>query len=227
MYTLSLWASRHQWQARVVIVLASLILYLVAWLCGALLAAFETYISATWTSFFLFTGLGCMVLYPKRYTKAYHSYVFRKVLDTILTFCSVMLLFCFSNQQENTQRPDSFPPHFVNATHAARHYFPVKPVVKPQKQVLRKYIRTIKAYMSKASKKQNTALVILTVLLGIGLGLIVAMLSCSIACNGSGVAAGFVLTFGLTGIFFLCRNIIRNIRHPKKKEPANPPAVSL
>jgi hypothetical protein len=70
-------------------------------------------------------------------------------------------------------------------------------------------------------------LVILTVLLGIGLGLIVAMLSCSIACNGSGVAAGLVLTLGLTGIFFLCRNIIRNIRDPKKKEATEPPASSL
>ena len=226
MYTLSLWASRHQWQARVIIVVASLILYLGAWLCGALLAAFDLHLSSVWTLSLLSAGLFCMILYPKQRSKAYYSFVYRKMLDTVLTFSSVLLILCFSNQ-EGTGTVPSLQSRFVTKAQAAYHPVPVKPAIKQQKQLFRKYIRMIKAYTNKASSKQNTALVILTVLLGIGLGLIVAMLSCSIACNGSGVAAGLVLTLGLTGIFFLCRNIIRNIRHPKKKEAADPPAGSL
>jgi len=228
MYTLSLWASRNKWQARIIIIAASIILYLGAWFGGSLMASYETYWSSSWTSTFLITGLCCMVLYPRRNSKAHYSYTYRKALDTILTFSSVMLLFCFSNQQESSHRTASFQPPFANVTHAAYHNTPVKPAIKQQKQLLRKYIRTVKAYMDKASRKQNTGLVILVVLLGIGLGMIVAMLSCSIACNGSGVAAALVMALGVTGIFFLCRSLIRGITtKPKKATPKTSAEPSL
>jgi O-antigen/teichoic acid export membrane protein len=224
MYVLSCWAQRHQWLARIIIVLASCLLFFIAWIAGGILELSGYVLSPLWLWGLLIISLTAITFYPSYRQQKKVTYAYRKGLDTLLTLCSCCIILCFSNQSSKNVTHQAYHQNYLYPAAAAFHKPPVKPSLKQQKQWLKKWVRTAKAYYKMANKKERAGLIILAVLLGLVLTFLVVALSCSVACNGSAVAALAVLLLGLTGIFFLIRGIIRSIKNPKKDR--NPKPVS-
>jgi hypothetical protein len=222
MYVLSCWAQRHKWLARIIIIIASCLLFLIAWIVGGVMELSGYNLSSIWLWALLVVGLGTMAVYPhSKLQRKSVSYTYRKTFDAILTCCSICIIVCISNQPQR-MGPSPTYQSFVSTAHAAYHKPPVKPNLKQQKQFLKKWIKIAKAHWKQANDQQKTGMVVLAVILGLLLGFGVSALSCSIACNGSAVAALAVLLLGLTGVFFLCRAIIKGSRSPKKKPVPEP-----
>lgn len=140
-----------------------------------------------------------------------------------LAILSAVTWFYYSNQPANslTQLQGSLPTRVVAgnaASHQKAFKFPglkTAPVAKPvanAKQLLREFKQLRKG----GSSNQGLAIVGMVVA-AIALGFLVAVLACSIACNGSGALAIIV---GVGGLALIIWGLIKAIRAIKRKQNA-------
>lgn len=226
MKQVSIWASRHKWPARILIVLLYFLLNICGFFAGSLLQSTGVQPGIFFIDFIFIVILAAYLFYPEK-----ASYYKRKFFDgtmLVSTFCTI----CFYGTQINNS---SFLLPFSNSSAAttttytaaserAEKTLKIVPGKKLTKKEFRKQIR--QALKAKDAEKtgQKIILIVLTILLAAVVLYLLLALSCSIACSGSEALAVLVLVLGAFGVVFGAIKIIQRInRGPKKKEsPALP-----
>lgn len=226
MHNLSLWASRHFWLARLLIIGAYVVITRLAFFIGSTLQLLDISLPLL-----LFYGsvaafIAVFIMYPdKLYSQHFRNfYVYRKTCDSILLATTFLFMVCIGN------RPESLL-HVATAPAAAAIPNTVKPVEgsniqpvhgklskKALKQAFVKKLKQLRRAYKDTSTGGKVALIILAVVVALVLLYLVAALSCSIACSG---AEGAAIVVGILGggavIFFLIRVIRRIVNGPRNK----------
>ena len=247
MYQLSLWARRHVWPARILIVLCYVVLNFTGWLLGEQLTLNGIHLSQT--HFYIGTALVLtgFFAYPSKSSKRVlkHFYRFQKSCDALLVSGTFVLIVCLSQPQSlpqpwmgfsaqaTTVKPANLPPAkakpsvFRKAANVAIQWLGVDKAI--QKKI-QKNAQKLMAEYKRSSTGGKVALIFLTILVAAALGILVLSWSCSLSCNGSDAAAILVGVLGMGLIIFLSVKVIQRItRGPKPKDPVTPepPAATL
>lgn len=238
MYRLSLWGRQNVWTARILIVVSYLLLNVLGWALGEQLALNGMYLSTP--HFYAGTALVLVAFfaYPSKSRKRdyKHFYRFQKTCDGVLVAGTFVLIVCLA-------QPQSLPQPWMGLQAGATEVVPTPPVkgTVQKKSIFRKvangalqWLGVDKAIQKKIQKNAQRllyeykrsstggkiALIVLTVLVAVALGILVLGLSCSLSCNGSDAAAILVGVLGLGLIVFLSVKVIQRItRGPKPKDP--------
>lgn len=235
MKAISFWAKYNPWKARTIIVLLHIILTAIACWIGIEVFSFGITFPAFLLYFFVMAFISAAAFYPSVKKK---NYLRQKACDFTLaasTFCMIVSL--SNNRTVSTT--------IFNTTHASSHT-PVtagkeKPtaqeilaslkdrdkstLTKTEKRILKKEFKDqIKIY-AKAKLTGNkkaagdAGLIILAIVAALGLLSLLAVLSCSVSCNGSEGAAIVIAVLGSAAIILGLILVIKRInRGPKEKE---------
>ena len=205
MMSLSLWAARNKWTARIILIISYLLLIGMAILVSDLLSETKTVLPGFLFSSAILVYLIAAAMYPSKKEKRYKNYYFRKACDLMLVSCSLLMIICTGYLKSQTSSSS------LSVVSAASNETASELVKKKKKSIKKEQIKKIKALYKelKAAYKNGpkgtkALLIILTVIVGIGLLLLVLAASCSLACSGMGGASVLVGVLG-TGlvIFFL------------------------
>jgi hypothetical protein len=220
MRKISSWAKQHPFSARVMIVALYFPLNILGIIAGYFLADEGVFLPAA----FFYSVLFLFLLAVVHYKKAGYYYA-RKLADFTLGFFTFLMICFYGNLRNSPPAPAPFN-HATGAMHLVNTIQSVtveqddatnKDTKKQQKQVFKK--------KKKISKGWKVVLIILTISGAIGLLILLAALSCSLACNGAEGLAFAVGILGTVGILFLAYRIIRRIskgpRKPKEDATGN------
>lgn len=222
MKTLSQWARCHPRTTIFIIILLHIVAGFNALVLGILLSL-EEWIAPRWlVLLFVHLFFLAYILYPSRKGNRWsipYSYVRQKVLDfTLILAASLTIAFGLSRlwiSPANEIAPAKA--HFINYEPASEKQIEsskrisrLKVSAKTQKirKQVRKNLREIRKTLKKQQnrKKRNWTrflLIFFGSLITLGLALLLAGLSCSIACSGQGGLALIVLIGGLAGLVWL------------------------
>ena len=236
MKKISIWAARHRLASQLILVLIHLLLIGIA-----LKLALELYVLDWQVPAFLFwltiTGyVSCILFYPfKKHKRGLwkHSYSRQKSFDFLMVVSSFLIILITSNQVMFNLTAESNVNLNARATFISYSSGMMnettelsKKEIRKKRKALRKRFRKvlkekllqIKKIKKEEGQKDNSVdkifLFLLLILLAAGLSLLVVMGACSLACNGAGAGAMFLLLFGtaaiVIGMFFGIRAIFRN-----------------
>ncbi len=241
MKKISLWANRHPWTSRIIIIVSFLVLNVLGFTTGWLLLDSGIYLPfMALLSFALIYATG-FIFYPfknknGKYRMTVSVYIRQKTCGMLLAGSAFFMCIYAGNQREILFR-SSFP--FSQAV-AGNTIIPVKSPVKTyktipafyksmkddhgkmlswkeRKKLLKEQVKAIK-HTREISNGGKTALIILSILVALGLIGLVAALSCNLSCEGSGAAAVIVGIGGTGLIIFLLFLAIRGILGKKKNK---------
>ncbi len=244
MKKVSYWAKASPIKARYLLVFLYLVTILNAVMLGVLFFIFDMQIPNYMTVVSLLLFGFSFVTYPVSQNDKYWNHVFyikRKSADFILVFSSfLMLSFSVSGYLDNNITYDAeltmveSPPIATFVVYGVGDGKQNKNLNKAprtkQKRKLRKQKRKQMWKTLKEGRKQlkeedldglKVFLIMLIILIGVGLGYLMAVLSCNVACTsglGMGVLVG-VLGYGfiIGGLIVLCRKIVNWKRKRKKR----------
>ncbi|HUR65019.1 MAG TPA: hypothetical protein VMZ03_01610 [Chitinophagaceae bacterium] len=241
MKELSLWAKEHVLSARIIIILSSFLLAALGIVTGLLLRDMQVSIPALALIFFSLTFITGILFYPRKKTNRRRiPYRRQKTCDTLLTgSVFLMILFLGNHPRQILNYSSPFVP--ASASHSSlpkdssfKTYKTVAAFTasmkdkdgklrkwKERKKMLKEQVRAIK-HAKEPSDGGKVALIALSVLVALGLIYLVAALSCSISCGGSGALAVIVAIGGTALVVFLLVVVIRRILGKKKRETRNP-----
>lgn len=240
MKSISRWAHRHKWPARILVIICFLTLYTLGYITGKLLNQLEV----TLTIVFLFTTAGFyfifQLLYPYKSSRegsATNSYYRRKRLDLLMALSVFLFMVYLGNQPDQVFRGipgisnpvygSSLPVKDSNmrtyktaeefsATMKDEHGKLLK--WKARKKLLKAQIKAINS--SSMSEAGQIALILLSVIVALGVMAGFAALACGLACNDQGFLALLLLLGGGVLVGWLLVKVIRSIT--RKKRPAEP-----
>lgn len=232
MKKLSSWGFYHPRIARCLMVLIKIVMILLAWYIGNILQLADIYF--TTDSFYIIAIciLPGVLLYPnEKRKKVYFErsyYIHQKLCDGIITFFSFSAFIILFNTNFSLDPAYGAKPIYRYGETTAQNYVNNSPgnggkkmSEKKSKAAKRSFIKQIKQISSLAKKgnKEQISLIlemVFAITLGACLGIIVAALSCSLACSGNELAALLVLIFGAgavaTGLITWIRSIIKRKR---------------
>lgn len=243
MKKISVWAKLHPGIAQGVIIACHLLLFILATFIGNAASNAGLFISPYWLAFTGTLFLAAFFYYPRNQNKRalIRNYWRRKTCDFLIIFGGFIML-CISINHLNMQVTTATR---LNATSINFSILPVKRLTateilatgKKGNQLSRQEKKTLKMelkYQVKAwtaaqrngnvSAKNNSALVILAIIGALGLGFLLMMLVCTIACGGAEGAAVGVAIIGLAGIIWLTVFLIKRITHPRYPKEKDPPS---
>jgi hypothetical protein len=240
MYTISLWASRHLWYARILIVVGFLLLTELALFIGSTLQLLQVSLPMSFFYAAIAVFLAVFLLYPyKKYGHWFaNSYRYQKTCDSVLLVTTFVLLTYVGNRPEavlqlTTAQATAAVPNTIPAVHptikngAERMQSVLQKVSKKAlKQGLYKKVKQLRKAYKKTSNGGKIGLIVLTVVIAFLLLSAIAALSCSISCSGAeGLAIAILLVGSALVVFFFVRMVRRIIKGPKKK-PDETPALT-
>jgi hypothetical protein len=241
MKKISLWATRHKWQARILIVVSFLLLNILGFYTGMRLS--DTGVSLP-VGFILANGLlyiGVFILYPFRNKRKTISYFRQKGYDLVLASSTFLMIVFLGNHPDQLFRYSptlnaalsksntSLPGDSLTSSYKSLNEFTASMKNengkllkwKERKKLLKAQINAIKN-SSEPSSGGKVALIILSVLVAAGLLYGVAALACSLSCGGSDAAAVVVGIGGAALVIFLLILAIKAILGKKKKGKITP-----
>ncbi len=235
MKKISLWASKHPWQSRFLIVLIYLALNFIGLVAGDVLFSSHLIIPADSIYVTSIIFLLAILLYPQKKNKHRYTnfYKRQKLTDFILASTSFLLIISFGNHYNTTHPLTNSPFHSLYAIANSpvpatvlpfKHFTKEKPVIKKKKgiknlkQKLRDNIRLLRKEYKSSTNGEKTALIVLAILVAAGLLLLLAALACNISCAGSEGAAVVVALLGTGLIIFLLVRVIKRLKRGKAKE---------
>lgn len=198
MHTISFWASRNIWPARLLLAMLHIVLVLLAWILSNLLTgsfSFSLLLSAL--PFLLVVGW---------YLVASRSN--RKRFHLLVSTGSFWLVLCFFQSGGSLQHA-LIGGIAVQEVQASK----TEDLSAVKKKVKRSFFKRITS-----DKTGRTILTILTILGAILLLFLVAVLSCSIACSGAEALALLVGLAGLAGVIVLTRLVLRRIKFGRRQK---------
>lgn len=236
MRKISLWAKHNPWTARIIIVLCYLPINVSGILTGDLLFDFGLRLSDVflWAVIVLF--MIAVFNYPsliKQKNQSINSgYNRRKAADMALIVCTYLMICCTGNQLNNKilfQSGLSGMASYTSRTtnDIAASTSPVlrkgesSPVKANKKEVRKKwkhYIKEVRKLYKSANDGEKALLIALSILAAVGLFLLLATLSCSIACGGAEGLAYVVFFGGTIAIVFGLVKVIKRIVRGRPKE---------
>lgn len=207
MKTVSQWARRHPWYARLIIGVGHSYLFIVATAYGISLAhkGFvipRPFLLATFLAFMVLT-----ILYPSKKlipSKRALHYRATRLMHLALVVTGFCMVLCTVNLEESA---DLKPMDTIQVVPIVYH-LPSKKEVRLERRSLRKALRaSVRSMLYKADKKMPVFIKVILSLLILG-GMILLFyglvaLSCSIACSGAEGVAIFVLVAGAGLIVWL------------------------
>lgn len=240
MKKLSVWASRHKWPARILLILSLQLLNLAGIITGILLKDLGVFLPAF--SFFLVTLLffAGLFFYPAKQEKRLFApgIFFRrqKICDGILALSAFGMFLCISNDKtpfstyfgQYGSAAASIPAVYKDSTgNTFRMLVTFAKSMKDEngkmlkwkerKKLLKTQLSIIKK-STELSAGAKTGLTILCVLVAIGLILLALGLACDLSCNGHDGAAVLVSVGGTALVIFLFIVAIRAIYPGKRKK---------
>jgi hypothetical protein len=240
MKKISIWAKNHKWPARIVIIVSYLLLTVIGFKTGNLLAELGIFISSIGLFVFASIYFCGFILYPSKEKrsgkKATSFYIRQKSCDLMLaasTFC--MLVYIGNRPEVLSQQYQSLNATVITKPAStkdsiSKNYKSIKDFNtsmqdengnmlkwKERKKLLKQQVKEIKK-ANDLSKGEKTLLVILSALVAAGLLILVASASCSLSCNGSEGAAALVAIGGTAVVIILLVIVIRAINGKKKRK---------
>lgn len=225
MRKISVWAYRHKWAARCLLVIIHLLLIVLAWTAGSFLLAMNYTIPILFV-YAMITAycIGCCFYPLHNNRKQYRNfYRLQKTCDGILASASFLLVLSAANYQNTGGSP-----FYLSAIASVRPAvsFNVEKPIKPTatkfsflqkiKQKLGEKILKLRMHFKKASEGEKILLIILAVLATMLLLFGVLSLSCSISCSGSDALAVIVGILGTALAIFILVKMIRAINKKYK-----------
>lgn len=240
MKKLSVWASRHKWPARILLILGLQLLNLTGIAMGVLLKDLGILIPASGffvVTLFFFSGL---FFYPNKKEKPFFApgiyYRRQKICDGILAFSAFGMFLCISNDKTPYR---TYFSHYgsaaasVPAVYKDSSGYAFRMLVsfaksmqdengkmlkwKERKKLLKTRLSEIRQ-STELSNGAKVGLTILCVLIAIGLIFLALSLACNLSCNGHDGAAVLVGVGGSALVIFLFFVAIRAIYPGKRKK---------
>ncbi|MFM7839918.1 MAG: hypothetical protein ACKO6K_10145 [Chitinophagaceae bacterium] len=245
--TLSKWAHTHLWTARLVIVVAHLLLIILALFIGWQLQLLNINIP----SVVLFSSIAIYLMafaaYPRQSERGTRwdkttFYIRQKACDAIILSTTVLMIVQLSNEYTRTGRFNllqgwqttayaSFP-----VVGKIERNKTVLPLVHPkntsatnsklswreQRKQIRENWRKVKAYLKKTDSSDRAGLTFLSILGVFALLSLLALLVCSLGCNGQEGAAIAVGVLGTAGVIALFILLMKRIYKKDPDPPAQP-----
>lgn len=239
MKQLSVWARNHKWKARIVMVIAWLILTALAIIIGTTLVGLNIELPSTVLLITVALFLAAIFYYPSRSQKSFYGadlfYKKQKSCDLLLAVCSFCMILYATNKPGtlfqrygNLYAATIFEPSVLKDS-TSKTYRSIKDFSasmknedgkmlkwKERKKLLKQQVKAIKR-SGDMTRGEKTLLTVLSVLVALGLLLLVATLACNLSCNGSGAAAVIVGIGGAGLVVFLLVLALRGIQGKKKK----------
>jgi hypothetical protein len=237
MRKISYWARRHKWHARILIILAFVLLNYVGLQLGFLLHDMK--IAVRGFSFFVILYFAGLVLYPFKFMRSWMSsskyYVRQKLCDALLITSTFLMIVFIGNHSDETlfmqeAQATVVVPSDLPKDSTIKSYKTIAAFAasmkdkngktlkwKERKKLLKEQIRAVKK-ADDLSKGAKTALIILSVLVAALLEMLVLGLACNLSCSGSDAAAIFVGLGGTALVIFLTILVIRGITNKKKNK---------
>jgi hypothetical protein len=249
MRKISIWAKRHQWSARIIIIASFVILNVLGFTTGLLLKEAGIFLPLAAILFFACLYATGFIAYPiknknGKNSKLKVSYVRQKTCDILLAGSTYLMIVYSGNHKEILfQHPFPFSQAIASNTilpkdSTVKTYKSIAAFAasmkdengnylkwKERKKLLKEQIRAIKN-SNEPSAGGKIALIILSVLVAILLIGLIASLACSLSCGGSDVLAVIVGIGGTALVIFLLIRVIRGINRKKIKEQEKVPAVN-
>ncbi len=243
MRKISWWAKQNPWKARVTIaILYVLITASALYMAGNLLAL--SIQASGWLLFAalaLFAGGALYYPYKKRrntYPPTFNFYARQKTCDWMLAFSAFLLVGFIGNTSGNpfffsgiikgaSTGSISLAPVPVPAKEGKKSSVTFKPTKSERKALLKELKKLLRQSLHDQrerdiNKGTRVSLLILSIIGGVVLSMLLATISCSLACSGADTLAILVLAFGTAAIVGLLVLTIRGIyhRYPKVLVPA-------
>jgi ABC-type multidrug transport system fused ATPase/permease subunit len=218
---ISYWGKDHPTLTRLILILLNGILCILALALGLLAFLYEVEIPGSVK--YILAGLAVLslLIYPSKYANIHfikYSYWRRKRMDFILSFLGFLLLATLFNgflseasklnqepayAQQVVYKPKTFKEKWkqkVNGFPMVKEYRAFKKQIKQEARLLQKELKVSN------QNDESWKAIVLTLLILIGAylaGSLIALLACSLACNGSEALALIVLVFGWLAVIYL------------------------
>jgi hypothetical protein len=237
MNVLSLWAKKHVWPARLLIILLHMVLIAIA-LYWAFLATENKWTVSADLLYVLIGVYGALFLVYQSKPHWKKLYWYRILMHTSMAVVSFLLVFLYAATLNkvvpaNNVRAASVIDPVLGSTYKYAEAEKllqqmkngeVKKLSKAERKLLRSEFKyQVKRYTAAKSSGQKdeagkAGLIILTIVVAIAAVLGVGSISCSLSCNGNDGAAVAVAVLGTALIIFL---VVLAIRGIKKRKPTN------
>jgi hypothetical protein len=224
MKSVSYWASRHLWPARLLLVAGQVLLTLLAIFVGKSLAQLDIVLPFYLIYLLVPPFALAWILHPGG--SGHKTFSRRKWCEGTVAGIGFLVIVCMCSQPlpalnrlapawSNT--PAAYP---VTIQKIEQHAVDKKPVLKKGKvrQKLADNIQVIRKLYRQGPRGVKYALIIFSVVVALGLVSLLSALSCTIACNGSETLALFVFLLGSTLVIFLTIRVIKAIQRKYLKE---------
>jgi uncharacterized membrane protein HdeD (DUF308 family) len=246
MRKLSFWAKNHPSSARIVIVIAHILLIILGITLGNQFSRAGTQFSPLWIYFFILLFITISILYPFKETprRTKWFYAKQKSCDFIAALCGFCLVFCLTNQ---LNQPDTLFGR-ANAVVSLKDPLYKNPAAekilndfkngektvfsKKEKRIIKEEFKYQLKQYAKAKLTGNkergdqVGLIILSCIAAVGLLFLLASLACTLSCNGSDAAAIIVFVIGTAAIIWGLIAVIRSIKRKSQKSQKNASADS-
>jgi hypothetical protein len=230
------WASRHIFAARVLIIVFQIVVALLAIILANQLSEQNIHFTLPWMYIAITLFIVLFISYPRTISNPRTHFGKQKTFDFLLVaigFFLVTLLTDQLNQPFNSSSPVNAatfvknPPAYKNPE-AEKLLTAFKSGEKTkftarEKRILKKEFKyQLKTYALEKITGNNsdatqTALIILTIVVAVGLFLLIASLACEVSCSGSDAGAILIVVLGTAGIVWATLAIIRAINRGAEK----------
>ena len=238
MIKISLWASRHIWTTRFIILIIYILLNGLALLLGDVLNASGIQLNSAFLLICVLLTLTGVFIYPTHNKKFSSKPLYRlhKTADIILG-TATFLFVVFAGNQFSTTRivnnnvnaagivtivPVNTSTYSEPEPKASEKILPApeknkKLSFKQWKKQMRESIKEIRKLYRDENNGKRVALMTVSIVVAVILILALAALSCEIACSGAEALAAVLFIVGTTGIVFGLVRIIKSINKKYKK----------
>ena len=245
--TLSKWAHDHLWTARLLVVIAHLLLIPLSLFIGWELHLLNIHIAGTVLFGSVAVYLMAFAAYPHRSERGIRwnkktFYIRQKTCDAIILGTTVLMIVQLSNEYARTGRFNllqgwqttayaSLPVKgkierkktFLSLVHPKNTSSTSSRLSwREQRKLIRENWRKVKEYIKKTDSDDRVSLTLLSILGALALLFLLMMLVCNLSCSGqegAAIAVGVLGTAGIIALFiFLMKRI--NKKHPTA--PAQP-----
>lgn len=242
MKKISLWASQHVWQARLLIAVLHVVLITLALTMGILMYMEDIRVPGRVMVITQVVAVLAFILYPVRKRAGYlirYSYRMQKRFDIVLLLCGAVLFAGWSNHLafEPLAR-HQITPHARTVVHRTdmpsaskdrrQERKELRSQLRTWKEEIKQELKSIKNYRLRHHEVKRQGFGLKTLgMLGVILAGIVALrwisaLSCSLSCSGYGAAGALVFIVGIIAIVLISVLAIRLIEGQRRQSIPEP-----
>lgn len=215
MKSISYWASRHLWPARLLLVAIFVLLNLLAVFVGKSLSLLQVSLPFYLVYLLLLPFAAAWLLHPGGHSNS--SFRLRKWCEgTVGGICFMLVVILFNQKLPVSNAPvwsNTVVKKLAEQKLTNSKVLEEKPVLrkKHQRQKLRNNIKTIRSLYQQSPKTTKIILIILAVVVAIGLLWPLSLLVCQLSCAGSEALAIFVSVLGTGLIVYLAVLVVKGI----------------